>query len=70
MVFTTEQKKDNNKLNNMLGNNQIFSETNVLPRQLISIISINLFLKSGCSFFLNILLLNSDSKIVCDHIHL
>lgn len=70
MVFIKKQTERKNELINLPGNNQIFGEADALPGQLISIISSDLLLEPRSSYFLNLLPLGNDSKMVCDYIHL
>lgn len=67
MTFTNEQTEKNNKLSNPPGNNQISGEAEVLPGQLILIISRKIFLEPGFSYYLDLLLADSDFKTVCYH---
>lgn len=69
-VLIKEQTEKNDKFNNLPSNGQIFSEIVALSRQLIPIISRDFFSEPGSSYFLDLLLLDSDFKTVCDHIYL
>lgn len=73
-IYKIRSIKKQVEKNNKLNNHSNFVYSHIAPtrllEQLISIISISLIFKAIISYFLNILLSNSDSIIVCDCIHL
>lgn len=69
-ALTREQMEGNNKLSNPPGNARISGEADILPRQLIPIMSRDILPKPGSSYSLDLLPPDSDSKTVYNHIHL
>lgn len=67
MTFTKEQTEKNNELSNPPGNDQISGEAEVLPGQLIPSISRKFFLEPRFSYYLDLLLPDSDFETVCYH---
>lgn len=70
MALIKKSTKENNELSNLSNNDQISNKAVVLSGKLIPIIRRNLLSKLGSSYFLDVLPPDSDSKTVCDHIHL